>query len=145
MSGYDDRDTAITRDPRYGDHQGATMGPPYQQQQHPYYGYGMPYGRRFGGGMGRGTSGGGWSETKPFFMTSEFLGTLLCIIGVCIAAASTSDLNSHGAALFSTVLVAAYVISRGIAKAGTRSRATDPRDELQLGRSPEGHSHTSNT
>ena len=139
MSSYDDRDTAITRDPRYGE-QGMPTQPPYQpyQQQQPYYGYGVPYGRRFGGGMGRGLSGGGWSETKPFFMTSEFLGTLLCIVGVCIAAASTSDLNSHGAALFSTVLVAAYTISRGIAKAGTRSRATDPRDDLQLGRSHNG-------
>jgi hypothetical protein len=144
MSSYDDRDTAITRDPAYGHQQGATMAPPYQQQQ-PYYGYGMPRGRRFSGGMGRGMTGGGWSETKPFFMTSEFLGTLLCIIGVCITAASTSDLNSHGAALFSTVLVAAYVVSRGIAKAGTRSRASDPRDELQLGRSNDGHSHTPNT
>jgi hypothetical protein len=142
MSSFDDRDTTITRDPRYGDQQGPTMAPPYQQN--PYYGYGMPYGRRFGGGMGRGTNGGGWSETKPFFMTSEFLGTLLCIIGVCITAASTSDLNSHGAALFSTVLVAAYVVSRGIAKAGTRSRASDPRDELHLGRSPDGQSHTQN-
>ena len=144
MSSYDDRDTAITRDPRYGEQQqGAPMPPPYQQQ--PYYGYGMPYGRRFGGGMGRGMNGGGWSETKPFFMTSEFLGTLLCVIGVCITAASTSDLNSHGAALFSTVLVAAYTVSRGIAKAGTRSRASDPRDDLQLGRAHDGHSHTANT
>jgi hypothetical protein len=141
MSTYDDRDTAITRDPRY-EQQGAPMAPPYQQQ--PYYGYGMPQSRRFGGGMGRGMNGGGWSETKPFFMTSEFLGTLLCIIGVCITAASTSDLNSHGAALFSTVLVAAYVVSRGIAKAGTRSRASDPRDDLQLGRSHDGHSHAQN-
>jgi hypothetical protein len=112
--------------------------PQQQQYADPYYGYGMPYGRRFGGGNGRGMRGGGWSETKPFFMTSEFLGTLLCIIGVCVTAASTSDLNSHGAALFSTVLVAAYTVSRGIAKAGTRSRATDPRDDLQLGRSHNG-------
>jgi hypothetical protein len=140
MSGYDDRDTAITRDPRYGEQQGT---PPPYQQPHPYYGYGMPYGRRFG--MGRGRNGGGWSETKPFFMTSEFLGTLLCILGVCITAASTSDLNSHGAALFSTVLVASYVVSRGIAKAGTRSRATDPRDDLQVGRPQDGNSHNSNS
>jgi hypothetical protein len=142
MSSYDDRDTAITRDPGYNGQQGATMAPPYQQP--PYYGYGAPYGRHFGGRMGRGMNSG-WSETKPFFMTSEFLATLLCIIGVCITAASTSDLNSHGAALFSTVLVAAYVISRGIAKAGTRSRASDPRDELQLGRSHDSQSRTQNT
>jgi hypothetical protein len=132
MSNFDDRDTAITRDPQAAQQ-------PYQQSYGqpyppPYYGYEM-YGRRgFGRGMGmRGGYGSDWSETKPFFMTSEFLGTLLCILGVCIAAATTSDLNSHGAALFSTILVAAYVVSRGIAKAGTRSRASDPRDDLHLG------------
>jgi hypothetical protein len=159
MSNYDDRDTAITRDQGYGQDQGGTVAPPehYQygyQQQHqqpygqpygaPYYGgYGM-YGRRgFGRAMGRGMHGmrGGpsWSETKPFFMTSEFLGTLLCILGVCITAASARFLDAHGAALMSTILVAAYTISRGIAKAGTRSHAWDPRDEIRPG-SHEGDS-----
>jgi hypothetical protein len=33
----------------------------------------------------------------------------------------------------STILVAAYTISRGIAKAGTRSHAWDPRDEIRPG------------
>ena len=59
--------------------------------------------------------------------------TLLCILGICITAASTNDLDSHGAALFSAILVAAYTVSRGIAKAGTRSRANDFRDDLNLG------------
>jgi hypothetical protein len=81
---------------------------------------------------------GGWSETKPFFMTSEFLGTLVCVIGIAITAASTSDLNSHGAAMLIAGLVAAYTLSRGVAKAGTRSRATDPRDDVHLGRSHDG-------
>jgi hypothetical protein len=139
MSSFDDRDTAITRDP------GGVAAPPYQQQQQhqqpygmpygaPYYGYGM-YGRRgFGRGMGMsGMHGPEWSETKPFFMTSEFLGTLLCILGVCITAASARFLDAHGAALMSTILVAAYTISRGIAKAGTRSHAWDPRDEIRPG------------
>ena len=85
--------------------------------------------------MGTGTTGYGWSETKPFFMTSEFLGTLLCVIGVCITAAVAADLDSRGAALLSTILVAAYVVSRGIAKAGTRSHASDPRDNVHLGSS----------
>jgi hypothetical protein len=129
MSNYDDRDTAITRDPGYGG-QGRTMAPPQPYQQ-PYYG--VPHGRRYGRGMGMGTTGYGWSETKPFFMTSEFLGTLLCIIGVCITAAVAADLDSRGASLLSTILVAAYVVSRGIAKAGTRSHATDPRDHMQIG------------
>jgi hypothetical protein len=157
MSNFDDRDTAIGRDPGYGQDQGfhgAAVAPPqsyqqqYQQQpygqpyQPPYYGYGM-YGRRsFGRGMGGGTMhGSGWSETKPFFMTSEFLGTLLCVIGICITAAVANDLDSRGASLLCTILVAAYVVSRGIAKAGTRSHASDPRDEIRLGGSHEGGDH----
>jgi hypothetical protein len=150
MSSYDDRDTAITREQGYG--QGGTQAPPQQQQQVPYgyqqpYGqpYGAPYyggygmyGRRgFGRGMGMngmsGMHGSNWSETKPFFMTSEFLGTLLCIAGVCITAASARFLDAHGAALMSTILVAAYTVSRGIAKAGTRSHAWDPRDDIRPG------------
>ncbi len=144
MSTYDDRDTAITRDP-------VQQGPGYQQspgyQQGPpqqYYGY-PQYGRQFGGGYGmRGMGmnrGGGWSETKPFYLTSEFLGTLLCILGICITAASTNDLDSHGAALFSAILVAAYTVSRGIAKAGTRSRANDFRDDVNLGSRDGQHQH----
>jgi hypothetical protein len=141
MSNFDDRDTAITRDPAYG---GATAAQPQPPQQQPYqqpyqptyYGYGVPYGHRMGYGM----RGPGWSETKPFFLTSEFLGTLLCIIGVCITAASARFLDAHGAALMSTILVAAYTISRGIAKAGTRSNASDPRDEIRLGSRHDGES-----
>jgi hypothetical protein len=129
MSNFDDRDTAITRDPAAG----GQMAPPqpYQQPYQPpqYYGYGMPYGHRMGYGM----RGPGWSETKPFFLTSEFVGTLLCIIGVCVTAASARFLDAHGAALMSTILVAAYTVSRGIAKAGTRSHASDPRDNVRLG------------
>jgi hypothetical protein len=131
MSSFDDRDTAITRDAGYG--QGQTMTPPPQPYQPPYYGYGM-YGPRYGRGMGMGMGmGHGWSETKPFFLTSEFIGTLLCIIGVCVTAASARFLDAHGAALMSTILVAAYTVSRGIAKAGTRSNASDPRDNVRLG------------
>jgi hypothetical protein len=127
MSTYDDRDTAIARDPMQGPMHGqAQYAPPPPQQQ--YYGV-QPYGRGYGMRMQR----GGWSETKPFFMTSEFLGTLLGVIGIAITAAVTSDLDSHGASMLIAGLVAAYTLSRGIAKAGTRSRATDPRDDVQLG------------
>jgi hypothetical protein len=147
---YDDRDTAITRDPMQGQHQGTgTMHqqmPQQHQQQQPYgygygYGYGGAYGRPYGGSYGLGMRRGGWSETKPFFMTSEFLGTLLCVIAIAITGATAADLDARGASLLITILVAAYTVSRGIAKAGTRSRATDPRDELDLGRSPDSGSH----
>jgi hypothetical protein len=138
MSTYDDRDTAITRDPMQGP--GYQQMPPQQYYSYPQYGrhFGGGYGMR-GMGMNRG-GGSGWSETKPFYLTSEFLGTLLCIAGVCITAAVSADLDSHGAALFSAILVAAYTVSRGIAKAGTRSRANDFRDDVNLG-SRDGQQH----
>jgi hypothetical protein len=149
MSSYDDRDTAIARDPLQGSMHGQGQYAPPQQHQQQYYGYGaQPYGRGMGMGMGMGgmrmsRGAGGWSETKPFFMTSEFLGTLLCVIAIAITAATSSDLDSRGASMLIAGLVAAYTISRGIAKAGTRSRASDPRDELRLGGSHDGHSHDS--
>jgi hypothetical protein len=134
MSTYDDRDTAIGRDPMQN--QGGVYAPAPPQQQ--YYGYGMQQrDRRFGRGMGMNR---GWSETKPFFMTSEFLGTLLCVIAVAITASLAQDLDSRAATMLISGLVAAYTISRGIAKSGTHSRATDPRDELHLGHSHDGRS-----
>jgi hypothetical protein len=147
MSMYDDRDAPVSRDPLQS--QATTqMLPPQQSgypQQHPGYGYPYGYGRGFGMGMGMGMGNGfrrnGWSETKPFFMTSEFLATLLCVIGVAITAASAADIDSRLSCILITALVGAYTISRGIAKSGTRSRATDPRDELQLGGGSDGHHH----
>jgi hypothetical protein len=140
MSNYDDRDTAIARDPLQGTMHGQGQYAPPPPQ---YYGYGaQQYGRGMGMGGMRMNRAGGWSETKPFFMTSEFLGTLLCVIAVAITAATSADLDSRGASMLITGLVAAYTLSRGIAKAGTRSRASDPRDDLHLG-SRDGHSHDS--
>ena len=143
MSNYDDRDTAITRDPMQNPMQGQGQQQHYQpmyQQQQPYYGYGYgsPYSRRMGMGMGR----GGWSETKPFFMTSEFLATLLGVIAIAITAGVAEDLDSRLATALIAGLIAFYTLSRGIAKSGTRSRATDPRDELDFNRSHD-HSHES--
>jgi hypothetical protein len=135
MSTYDDRDTAVTRDPMQGQGQ-QRYAQPVQQQ--PYgYGYGSPYSGGYGYGMRR----PGWTETKPFFMTSEFLLTLLCVIAVAITAGVAEDLDSRLGMALIAGLVAFYTLSRGIAKSGTRSRATDPRDELDLRRSHD-HSHT---
>ncbi len=138
MSTYDDRDTAITRDPLQAPGQ-QYQGQQYQQMPpQQYYGYGaQPYRPRFGGGFGR--QGHGWSETKPFYMTSEFLGTLLTIVAVAITAGVAADLDSHRALPLIAGLVAAYTLSRGIAKSGTRSRASDPRDDLQLGKQHDGN------
>ena len=68
-------------------------------------------------------------ETKPFFLTSEFLVWLLTVIAVLIAAAVTkkgtsgADVLSAGTAwTLVTVIGFAYIISRGISKAGTKYR-----------------------
>ena len=124
-----------------------------QQQYPPGYGYGPPPPEMYGyGGMpwgagrpwGRRAFGPRWAiETKPFYLTSEFLGTLLCVIAVAITAASVEDLDSRLGMALIAGLVAAYTISRGIAKSGTRSRAYDPREELLAPRREGAHEHDS--
>jgi hypothetical protein len=61
-----------------------------------------------------------WAETKPFFMTSEFLGAAAMIAAVLIAAAVDDALDASRAWLLATIVAAAYIVSRGLAKSGTR-------------------------
>lgn len=68
-------------------------------------------------------------ETKPFFLTSEFLVWLFTVIAVLIAAAVTkrgtggADVLDAGTAwALVTAIGFAYIISRGISKAGTKYR-----------------------
>jgi hypothetical protein len=110
MSTMHDRDTALTRDPAP-----RTQLP--GQGYAPQYGYGRP---------------SLWTETRPSFLTSEFLFTLLTVIGIAITAATAKDIDSRLSTMLITGVVAAYVISRGIAKSGSRSSANDPRDDLRL-------------
>ena len=103
---------------------GGQMGPP-----------GPMYGGHGGWGPGYGYGFGGMRrqfpiETKPFFLTSEFAGTLLAIIALGITAAADNSIDSRFFWGFTTIMVAFYVLSRGIAKSGTKSRAWDPREDL---------------
>src|SRR5947208_1918247 len=113
MSTMEDRDTAMTRDP--------APAPAANQGYAPQYGYGRPAYPSL------------WSETRPSFLTSEFMFTILGVIGIAITAATAADIDSRLATMLITGLLAAYVVSRGIAKAGARSSAADPRDDLRLG------------
>jgi hypothetical protein len=91
-------------------------------------------------GMAAGSTGRGpvhAVETKPFFVTSEFLGTLLAIIAIAISAASINIFNVRLAWILITAMVCGYVLSRGLAKIGTGSQALDPR-ELLLERAFQG-------
>jgi hypothetical protein len=74
------------------------------------------------------------SETKPFYLTSEFLVFALYLMGLAIAASTSPSIDARLFWILATVAVAAYMLSRGIAKAATRSRAHDPREDIDVGR-----------
>jgi hypothetical protein len=79
-------------------------------------------------------------ETKPFFLTSEFVGAVLAIAGIAITAASSDAFGAWRAWILITAVTVGYMVSRGIAKSGTRSHADDPREHLDLNWS-RGHDH----
>ncbi|MCU1428725.1 MAG: hypothetical protein JWL83_2725 [Actinomycetia bacterium] len=65
-----------------------------------------------------------WRETKPSPKTTELW---IVVVGVAVLAVIYNashdvSLNLFRACLLGTVLAAAYVLSRGFAKAGTRDR-----------------------
>jgi len=60
-----------------------------------------------------------WSETKPFFLTSEFATLVVSVVAVLIAMAASDILDARAGWLLVTILAAAYMLSRGIAKGGT--------------------------
>jgi hypothetical protein len=74
------------------------------------------------------------SETKPFFLTSEFLVFVLFLMGLGIGTATSDDVDPRLFWILATIATAAYRLSRGIAKAASRSRAYDPREDVDLGR-----------
>jgi hypothetical protein len=73
------------------------------------------------------------SETKPFFLTSEFLAFVLYLMGLGIAATTSPSIDARLFWILATVATSFYMLSRGVAKAGTRSRARDPREDLDMG------------
>jgi hypothetical protein len=77
-------------------------------------------------------------ETKPSFKTTELIVYVVAVIGVLIASAVTGDAGTENggdvfaadkAWWFITLLTIGYMVSRGLAKAGTPSRDTDPRTD----------------
>jgi hypothetical protein len=126
MSTYDEgpdrgRDAPLSRDP------GATATMHGSQQ--PMMGPGPMYGY------------GQWEmrprriypiETKPFFLTSEFVGAVLAILGIAITAAASDSFGAWRAWILITAVLVGYMVSRGIAKSGTRSNSSDPRENLDL-------------
>ena len=65
------------------------------------------------------------TETKASFKTSEFFAFVAMVIGVLIAAGVVDEANNGGfgarqAWLYVTILTVGYMISRGLAKSGSR-------------------------
>ena len=69
-----------------------------------------------------------WSETKPFFLTSEFLVLAGIVVALAIAMGVLDNFNADRGWLLVTIIGAAYLVSRGLAKSGTRDPNPNPRD-----------------
>jgi uncharacterized membrane protein AbrB (regulator of aidB expression) len=62
---------------------------------------------------------GAHDATKWAPLTTEFWAMLLLIVAILIAAAVSDSLNDRRAWLLVTIIGAAYILSRGLAKGGT--------------------------
>jgi hypothetical protein len=65
------------------------------------------------------------TETKASFKTTEFFAFLAVLAGILIAAGVVDEANAGGlgakqAWLYATILTVGYMISRGLAKSGSR-------------------------
>jgi hypothetical protein len=62
------------------------------------------------------------TETKASFKTTEFFAYVAAVIGVLAAAAmvDATDFGSQDAWFFVTLLTIGYMLSRGLAKSGSR-------------------------
>lgn len=73
------------------------------------------------------------TETKAAFKTTEFFAYLAVLAGVLIAGlvVDNADGSAYGARqvwLYATILTVGYMISRGLAKAGSREPYDEDRD-----------------
>ena len=66
-------------------------------------------------------------ETKPAFKTTELMVWAVTVAAVLIAAAVLENLDGHDAWKYVTWLSIGYMISRGLAKAGSYAKDNDPR------------------
>ena len=65
------------------------------------------------------------TETKASFKTTEFFAFLVVLAGILISASVVDQANNGGlgarqAWLYATILTVGYMVSRGLAKAGSR-------------------------
>ena len=67
------------------------------------------------------------TETKAFYKTSEFIVMLAAVVGVAVAL--NKNLTAWHGWLLITILASAYMLSRGVAKAGSYEPYTERRDD----------------
>jgi hypothetical protein len=75
----------------------------------------------------------GPSETKPFFLTSEFLLAFLAWLALLLTSLGTDSVDAWSFSLLSIAIATGYMVSRGFAKANTPSRGWDPREDWRPG------------
>ena len=86
-----------------------------------------------GSAVARPTSRRVSTETKAAFKTTEFIAFVAVLAGVLIAALIVDEANAGGygakqAWLYATILTTGYMISRGLAKSGSREPFDDDND-----------------
>jgi hypothetical protein len=72
------------------------------------------------------------TETKAAFKTTELIAYVVAVVGVLVAAlivdeADAGGLGAKQAWLYVTILTVGYMISRGLAKSGSRDPYTEER------------------
>ena len=70
------------------------------------------------------------TETKSAFKTTEMIAYVVTVVGVLIAGAVIDESNAGGLGgkqvwLYVTILTVGYMVSRGLAKSGSRDPYTD--------------------
>jgi hypothetical protein len=80
---------------------------------------------RAGLGVDRDTTVRRTTETKHATKTTELYVLVAAVIGVLVAASQADNLDARGAWQLITALAIGYMISRGLAKSGSREAYTD--------------------
>jgi hypothetical protein len=81
------------------------------------------------------------TETKQAFKTTEFWAMVGIVVAILVSAAAikggdtsgTDEFIAREAWLYVAIVASAYMISRGLAKAGSRDPYTDTRDDSSDG------------
>lgn len=82
--------------------------PQHDDSQPPYSNHRSPPARAF-------------TETRPFWLTSEFGAAVLAIAGIAVTAAATDGFGAFHAWILISVIALGYLLSRGLAKRGIHS------------------------